>query len=62
MIRRARRLPTARRLQVEGVLLAGGLRALLLQLAQPAVGHGVARHSAFETDPLARLHGTLAFV
>jgi uncharacterized protein (DUF2236 family) len=60
--RRARRLPTARQLQLEGVLLAGGLRALLLQLAQPAVGHGVAEHSAFESDPLARLWGTLRFV
>jgi uncharacterized protein (DUF2236 family) len=60
--RRARRLPTARQLQLEGVLLAGGLRALLLQLAHPAVGHGVAEHSAFESDPLARLHSTLAYV
>lgn len=62
MTRRARRLPSAQQLQLEGVLLAGGLRALLLQLAQPAVGHGVARHSAFETDPLGRLRGTLAFI
>jgi uncharacterized protein (DUF2236 family) len=59
---RARRLPSAQQLQLEGVLLAGGLRALLLQLAQPAVGHGVANHSAFETDPLARLSGTLSFI
>lgn len=62
MTRRVRRLPTAQQLQLEGVLLAGGLRALLLQLAHPAVGHGVAGHSAFEADPLARLQGTLAFV
>ena len=62
MSRRARRLPTAEQLQLEGVLLAGGLRALLLQLAHPAVGHGVAHHSAFETDPLARLRSTLAYV
>lgn len=62
MTRRGRRLPTARQLQLEGVLLAGGLRALLLQLAQPAVGHGVARHSAFEADPLARLRSTLSYV
>lgn len=59
---RARRLPSAERLQLEGVLLAGGLRALLLQLAHPAVGHGVARHSAFEADPLGRLWGTLSFI
>ncbi|WP_375388604.1 oxygenase MpaB family protein [uncultured Amnibacterium sp.] len=62
MSRRARRLPTAEQLQLEGVLLAGGLRALLLQLAHPAVGHGVAHHSDFEADPLARLRGTLRFV
>jgi uncharacterized protein (DUF2236 family) len=60
--RRARRLPSAEQLQLEGVLLAGGLRALLLQLAHPAVGHGVARHSAFEADPVGRLWGTLRFV
>lgn len=59
---RARRLPSAAQLQLEGVLLAGGLRALLLQLAHPAVGHGVARHSAFETDPLGRLRGTLSYI
>lgn len=58
----ARRLPSAAQLQLEGVLLAGGLRALLLQLALPAVGHGVARHSAFETDPLGRLRGTLSYI
>ena len=57
-----RRLPTAQQLQLDGVLLAGGLRALLLQLAHPAVGHGVARHSDFEADPMARLLGTLRFV
>ena len=60
--RRGRRLPSAQALQLEGVLLAGGLRALLLQLAHPAVGHGVARHSDFEADPLGRLWGTLEFV
>lgn len=60
--RRGRRLPTAAQLQTEGVLLAGGLRAVLLQVAHPAVGHGVARHSDFATDPLARLRGTLEFV
>ncbi|MGT2426831.1 oxygenase MpaB family protein [Amnibacterium kyonggiense] len=62
MTRGTRRIPPAPRLQLEGVLLAGGLRALLLQLAHPAVGHGVARHSAFETDPLARLWGTLSYI
>lgn len=46
----------------ESVLLAGAGRAILLQLAYPPVGHGVARHSGFVEDPLARLHGTLTYV
>jgi uncharacterized protein (DUF2236 family) len=46
----------------EGILLAAGGRALLLQIAHPAVGAGVARHSDFANDPLSRLHGTLTFI
>lgn len=46
----------------EGVLLAGGGRAILLQLAHPAVGHAVADHSNFAADPLRRLRNTLTFV
>ncbi|MDO5752561.1 oxygenase MpaB family protein [Arthrobacter sp.] len=46
----------------ESVLLAGAGRAILLQLAHPAVGHGVARHSNFASDPLKRFHGTLAYI
>ncbi len=46
----------------EGILLAGGGRAILLQLANPAIGRGVARHSDFDARPLDRLHGTLAYV
>ena len=46
----------------EGILLAGGGRAILLQLAYPAIGRGVARHSDFDSRPLDRLHGTLAYV
>jgi uncharacterized protein (DUF2236 family) len=46
----------------EGALLAGAGRALLLQLANPAVGRGVARHSDFAADPLRRLRGTLTYV
>lgn len=61
-MRRSRRVPSAAGLQLEAVLLGGGLRALLLQLAHPAVGHGVAEHSDFAADPLARLHATLAYV
>jgi uncharacterized protein (DUF2236 family) len=43
----------------EGVMLLGGPRALLLQLADPAVAAGVADHSGFESNPFARLVGTL---
>jgi uncharacterized protein (DUF2236 family) len=41
------------------LLLGAGPRALLLQLAHPAVAAGVADHSDFRTDPWARLRGTL---
>ena len=40
------------------LLLAGG-RALLMQLAHPKVAAGVAEHSHFKDDPLARLHRTM---
>ncbi|WP_269938466.1 oxygenase MpaB family protein [Arthrobacter sp. HY1533] len=46
----------------ESVMLAGAGRAILLQLANPAVGYGVAHHSHFATDPLRRLHGTLSYI
>jgi uncharacterized protein (DUF2236 family) len=46
----------------EAVILAGAGRAILLQLARPQVGHGVARHSDFADDPMSRLHGTLMYV
>lgn len=46
----------------EALLLAGGARAILLQLANPAVGLGVARHSDFAERPLDRLHGTLTYL
>ena len=46
----------------EAILLAAGGRAILLQIAMPAIGHGVARHSDFDNDPLRRLHGTLGYV
>jgi len=51
-----------RDLAPEGILILAGGRAILLQLANPAVGHGVARHSDFATRPLDRLTGTLAYV
>ena len=48
------------RLNREAMLLLGaGPRALLLQLAHPAVAAGVADHSDFRTDPWRRLTGTL---
>jgi len=46
----------------EGILLAGAGRAILLQIADPAVGHGVAEHSDFASRPLDRLRGTMSYV
>jgi uncharacterized protein (DUF2236 family) len=46
----------------EGALLAGGARAILLQVAHPAVGRGVAEHSDFTARPLERLRATLTYV
>lgn len=48
-----------RRINREAVLLAGGGRALLMQIAHPLVAAGVARHSGFEREPLGRLWRTL---
>ena len=48
------------RLDREAFLLLGaGPRALLLQIAHPAIAAGVAEHSDFRADPWARLAGTL---
>lgn len=47
------------RVVTESVLLLGGPRALLMQLAHPAVAAGVADHSGFEADPFRRLVRTL---
>lgn len=46
----------------EGALLAGGTRAILLQIAHPAVARGVAEHSNFAARPLDRLRATLLYV
>lgn len=46
----------------EAVILAGAGRAILLQLARPEVGRGVADHSDFASNPMGRLHGTLMYV
>lgn len=49
-----------RRVDGETVLLLGGGRALLMQLAHPAVAAAVADHSDFAADPFVRLRRTLA--
>lgn len=46
----------------EGVLYFGGMRALLLQIAHPKVAQGVADHSNFEADPLGRALRTFSTV
>ncbi|MDF1478329.1 oxygenase MpaB family protein [Leifsonia sp. H3M29-4] len=51
-----------RKFSAEAILLAGGGAALLLQLANPAVGRGVAEHSDFANRPLDRLRGTLTYL
>lgn len=43
----------------EGVLVAGGGAALLLQLAHPLVAAGVDQHSDFQKSPIRRLRRTL---
>lgn len=47
------------RVDRETVLLLGGRRALLLQLAHPLVAQGVADHSNFQNDRFGRLFRTL---
>ena len=46
----------------EAVLIAAGGRSILLQIADPSIGHGVAHHSEFAARPLDRLRGTLTYV
>jgi uncharacterized protein (DUF2236 family) len=50
-----------RRVAGEGLLLAGGGRATLLQIAHPGVAHGVFEHSTFAERPLDRLRSTLTY-
>ena len=45
----------------DGVLVAGGARAILLQVADPVVAAGVAKHSDFAHRPVERLRNTLTF-
>ncbi|KAH8699277.1 hypothetical protein BGW36DRAFT_358778 [Talaromyces proteolyticus] len=46
----------------EGILLATGAVAILLQVAMPGVAKGVDNHSSFAYRPLHRLRTTLTFV
>lgn len=46
----------------EGILLASGAAAILLQVAMPGVAKGVDNHSNFAYRPLRRLRTTLTFV
>jgi uncharacterized protein (DUF2236 family) len=48
-----------RRVSGEAILLLGGGRALLMQIAHPQVAAGVADHSGFAEDPFGRLQRTL---
>ena len=48
-----------RAIQSEGILLLGGGRALLMQVAHPAIAQGVAEHSAYAHDRRRRFLGTL---
>jgi uncharacterized protein (DUF2236 family) len=48
-----------RRVSGEPVLLFGGGRALLLEIAHPLVAAGVADHSNYRSDPFGRLQRTL---
>ncbi len=47
------------RVNREAVILAGGGRALLLQVAHPSVAAGVVQHSDYDVDPWGRLYRTL---
>jgi len=48
-----------RRVNAEPVIVLGGGRALLLEIAHPWVAAGVAEHSDFRRDPLGRMQRTL---
>lgn len=48
-----------RRVNIEPAIMFGAGRALLLQLAHPAVAQGVDEHSDFKGNPFKRLQGTL---
>jgi uncharacterized protein (DUF2236 family) len=50
------------RLHDDSCMLAGGLRALMLQTMHPLAMAGVADHSAYRSDPLGRLANTAVYV
>jgi uncharacterized protein (DUF2236 family) len=47
------------RINREGVLGLGALRALFMQIAHPAVARGIAEHSRYKTKPFSRVYNTL---
>lgn len=47
------------RMSGQSFMLLGGPRAAILQVCDPGVAAGVARHSSYRTDPLGRLERTL---
>ncbi|WP_431278078.1 oxygenase MpaB family protein [Leifsonia poae] len=53
---------TAKDIAGEALYLAGGGRALLLQIAHPSVGRGVVEHSDFANRMMERLHATMTYV
>src|SRR3954469_8733935 len=59
---RAARGATAEHIAGEALYLAGGARALLLQIAHPAVGRGVVEHSDFASRLMDRFDGTMLYL
>src|SRR5213082_703348 len=51
-----------RQVNRENVLVLGGGRALLMQLAHPSVAAGVDEHSDFRTHPIQRLRRTVRMI
>jgi uncharacterized protein (DUF2236 family) len=50
------------RLHADPAMLAGGMRALLIQALEPRAMAGVDQHSSYQSDPWARLRRTTEFV
>lgn len=46
----------------EGIALAGGPAAILLQISDPKVGQGVADHSTFTTRAISRAQYTQTYI